>query len=428
MKKIGLLGFGTVGSGVYEIINKRSKELKKSTGEDIEICKILVRDVNKKRNLDFPKGILTDNPDDILKNSDIDIVVEVMGGIELPYKYITESLKNGKHVVTANKAVVCKYFEEFMYLTEENNRGFLFEASVGGGIPVLKPLKQCINTNDINIIKGILNGTTNFILSKMSDEDLSFDEALKLAHDLGYAEADPTDDIEGYDAARKIAILSSIAYRTNVGLDDVVCRGISKISTKDIHIFKELGLVVKLLANSVKNQDKFSASVEPILVGKNSLLANVKNAFNIVSIIGDAVGELQFYGQGAGKNPTGNAVVSDILDIVNGDYKSYNFKPISNISSSGVELFKGKYYLRINFKSREEMLKIKGLLKESNLKYNILQEYQELILIIDDIKANSMEEFIKKLNISDLFYVRIDGKIKKKFYNETLDDVAISVV
>lgn len=412
MIKIGLLGIGTVGSGVYEIINNRKNELNQLLGEEIEVTKILVNDVNKKRNVTLPKGILTDNFSDILNNPQIDIIVETMGGVDTAYEFISSALKNDKHVVTANKAVISRYIDELSALAKEYDKGLLFEASVGGGIPIIKPLRQSIATNEITEIKGILNGTTNFILTKMSDENLSFDEALNLAYKLGYAEADPTDDIEGFDVRRKIAILSTIAFKTKIREDDILCRGISSISALDIKFFKQMGLSVKLVGRSVNKNKEFSSSVEPVLVQNHSFLGTVKDSFNIVSIIGSTVGELQFYGQGAGKNPTANAVVSDIIDIVNGDYKTLEFKALETIKSVGVKFFSGRYYIRITPENKSQIPEIISLFDRNNLKYDVLSEEENLILVTKTVSANLMNDVIDVLNLRYDNYccLRIEGE------------------
>lgn len=411
MIRIGLMGLGTVGSGVCEIINKRKNSLKEVTGKEIEISKILVRDINKKRNVNVPAAILTTNPNEIVDDPNIDIVVEVMGGSDDTFEYMHSAINNGKHVVTANKEVVSKYLDKLSFLAKEKGKGFLFEASVGGGIPIIKPLKQHIKINDISEIKGILNGTTNFILTKMADENLSFDESLKLAQELGYAEADPTADIEGFDVARKLAILSSIAFKSKIKVEDIICRGITSISSLDINLFRQLGFVVKLLANSIIKENNFSSSVEPILLSKNSTLSTVNNAFNIVSVKGSTVGELQFYGQGAGKNPTANAVVCDIIDILTGDHKSDISTQNSALQSIGNSLFTGKYYIRITPEDKKQISNILNLIDKNNLNYDVIYKKDELVLITEFVSAKYINELIDKLQIFKLecCYLRIDG-------------------
>ncbi|WP_187296334.1 homoserine dehydrogenase [Tepidibacter mesophilus] len=413
MIKIGLLGFGTVGTGVYEIINNTENNLRRLLNKEIQVSKILVRDMNKNRNVDAPKDIFTKNPLDILENPEIDIVVEVMGGIDDAYKYICLAFKNNKHVVTANKAVVSKYIDTFLQLSNKYNKGFLFEASVGGGIPIIKPLKQSARINNISNVRGILNGTTNFILTKMCDENLSFNEALDMAKKLGYAEADPTDDIEGYDVKRKLAILSSIAFNNKTDVDSIMCRGISSISKDDINMFKKLGLVSKLVGSAISNGNNYSASVEPVLLNESSTFTTVKDAFNIVSITGDVIGELQFYGQGAGKNPTANAVVSDIFDIVTDQYKRDDFVQNGNLISTGIDLFEGRYYIRVSPDNKSDMSKVLKLMDLDKLKYEILSMNENLIVITDVVRADRIEQFISKLNMlkEEYCYMRIEEDI-----------------
>lgn len=409
MIRIGLLGLGTVGSGVFEIIRNRKEYFNEFIDTDIEITKILVRNVNKKRGYKLSDRILTNNPNDILENPEIDIVVEVMGDLNDSYKYIKAALSNNKHVVTANKEVVSNHLTELVSLAKSKNKGFLFEASVGGGIPIVKPLKQCAKINDISEIKGILNGTTNFILTKMLEETLSFEEALNLAQNLGYAEANPTNDIEGYDVARKLAILSSIAFKNETIVENIICRGISSITSFDIGIFKQIGVVVKLLGRASIVEENLIASVEPVLIDKNSIFGTVKDAFNIVSITGNTVGELFFYGQGAGKNPTANAVVSDILDVVTGAYESDNFIQNRQVISNKVEFSSGKYYIRTDIKEKQEISKTIDLLNKNSIKFEILNKHKYLVLITDHISNKSIKKVIRELEVSfdSYFYARI---------------------
>lgn len=411
MIKIGLLGFGTVGSGVYEIINNSKGQLKESTGQDLYIEKILVRDIEKYKNLDVDSSLLTVDPSEILNNPDIDLIVEVMGGIEPAFSYMKSALSNGKHLVTANKAVVSKHLEELSQLAQKNHRGFLFEASVGGGIPIIKSLKESIQLNNISSIKGILNGTTNFILSKMYDNDLDFDAALKLAQEYGYAEADPTSDVEGHDAARKVAILSSLAFKVPVDFDDVSCSGITSISPLDIGFFKDMGLSVKLVGSSIFKDNQMSASVEPVLVNESSPFASVKDAFNIVSIVGDTVGELQFYGQGAGKKPTGNAVVSDIIDILKNQYDIAKSSFDSSDYSMNKELLNGKYYVRFSLPSKNQAVTIMDKLDNHNLKCEVLSMDENLVLITEELSAPDIDRITSDLGVDkhNLCYARIES-------------------
>ncbi|MDO5707339.1 MAG: homoserine dehydrogenase [Andreesenia angusta] len=413
MVNIGLLGLGTVGSGVFDIVKDRNESLKKSTGKNINISKILVRDASKNRNLDIDNSILTENVDDILNDDSIDIIVEVIGGIDLAYEYIKTALSKGKSVVTANKAVISLHLEELNRLAKENNCGLLYEASVAGGIPIIKGLNEALRINKIDNIEGILNGTTNFILTKMYDDNLSFEEALDLAHEYGYAEADPTDDIEGYDAARKISILASLAFDAKASIDDVECHGISSIKASDIKRFKEIGLAPKLLGCAIKKNNEFSLTVEPILVDDTSLFSAVKDAFNAVNLDCDIVGDLQFYGQGAGKLPTGNAVVSDIIDIINEDYKKFDYCPNPDIVVGENSLFEGLYYFRASLDENDDKKIIKAFEDKSiDIKYEV--QDQELVILTEMISSELIANLITedlKLPAKSYSYLRIESEV-----------------
>lgn len=410
MIKIGLLGLGTVGSGVYEIIKNKAAGIRNVTGKDVVISKILDKDFRKASAYNLTKDVLTDDPYEILDDPSIDIIVEVIGGIDLPLELMKRAIENGKHVITANKAVISPHFEELHALADKKDVALLYEASVAGGVPILRELKNTLNINDVNYIKGILNGTTNFIMSKMYYENLTFQDALDMAHEFGYAEADPTDDIEGFDAARKISILASIAFKTHVGFDDVICRGIKSVTAKDITYFKEMHLAPKLIGTAALVDGECSASVEPILVDSDDPFASVLDAFNSVSITGDIVGELQFYGSGAGKNPTANAIVTDIIDVILGNYKEYKFTNDKSIKTTGSKLFKGKYYLRVakeTFSGKEEVIKI---IDKYDFKYTVTHDEDDLTIYTESIKSEVMEGLVKELDLPEtsLCYLRVE--------------------
>jgi len=313
MVKIGIMGFGTVGSGVVEVIRKNAQSISRKTGRSIDIKYIL--DLR-----DFPdspeRHLLTKNADDILNDDEISIVVEVMGGIEPAYTYTKRALMSGKHVVTSNKELVAAYGAELLAIAKEKNINYLFEASVGGGIPIIRPLNQCLAANEITEIVGILNGTTNYILTQMIKEGQSFEDALKDAQAKGYAERNPAADIEGHDACRKIAILSSLVFGKQVDYSKLYTEGITKIKLEDVEYAKKIGKVIKLLGISKKIGDKVYARVSPVMISKDHPLAGVEDVFNGILVKGDAIGDVMFYGRGAGKLPTASAVVADIIDIV----------------------------------------------------------------------------------------------------------------
>ncbi|WP_075755405.1 homoserine dehydrogenase [Sporomusa sphaeroides] len=312
--QIALLGMGTVGTGVVKILANNARSIQQKVGAPVVIKKILVKNPDKVRNITTEAQLVT-SIDEILHDSDIKIVVEVMGG-ELPAKdYMLAALKAGKHVVTANKDVVAKYGRELFDTAAETHTDFLFEASVGGGIPIIRPLKQCLAANQISEIMGIVNGTTNYMLSKMTNEQMDYSDVLAEAQAKGYAEADPSADVGGYDAARKIAILASIGFGARVTLEDVYIEGITNITIEDIEYARELGFVIKLLAVAKQDDRGINVRVHPAFLPVTHPLAAVNDVFNAIFVKGDAVGETMFYGRGAGELPTASAVTADIIDV-----------------------------------------------------------------------------------------------------------------
>lgn len=310
--KIAVLGYGVVGSGVVELIHKNPKSIADKSGMPIDIKYILdIRDFEDSPYAD----LFTKDFEKIVNDDEVDVVVEVIGGINPAYNFVKRSLLAGKSVVTSNKELVATHGDELLKIAKENNLNFLFEASVGGGIPIIRPINQCLAANEIKSISGILNGTTNFILTKMIKEGYSFDEALKMAQSLGYAEANPAADVEGIDACRKIAILASLAYGKHVDPDKVYTEGITEIKLEDVNIADELGYAIKLLGTIKKNDDDtLYIMVAPFLVEKSLPLAVVEDVYNAILVEGDALGISLFYGRGAGKLPTASAVVADVID------------------------------------------------------------------------------------------------------------------
>ena len=311
-----LLGLGTVGTGVYKVLKSQEEEMEQKIGAAVAIKKILVRNLKKAAAKLQEPELLTDSWQEILEDESIDIIIEVMGGIHPAKEYITAALRAGKHVVTANKDLVASFGGELLDCAAEHHCDFLFEASVADGIPIIRPLKQCLAGNHISEVVGIVNGTTNFILTKMTQEHMEFADALALATRLGYAEADPTADIQGYDAGRKVAIMASIAFNSRVTFEDVSTEGITHISSKDIRYAKELGCVIKLLGVAKNAENGIEVKVQPMLVPEGHPLASVNDSFNAVFVHGDAVDDAMFYGRGAGELPTASAIVGDVFDIV----------------------------------------------------------------------------------------------------------------
>ena len=312
--KIGLLGSGTVGSGVVRVLKENMEEITARVGTHLVLAKVLVRDKKKPR--PYLDGIeLTDRVEDILEDEEISVVVEVMGGLHPAKEYMLRAMEAGKSVVTANKDVVAQFGQELFDMAEKHDVDFRFEASVGGGIPIILPLKQCLTANRISEVLGIVNGTTNYMLTKMSEEGMSYDDVLKEAQEKGYAEANPSADVDGLDAARKAAILSSIAFNMRISLADVSVEGITKITPEDISYAKNLGYVVKLLAIGKETDDGINVRVHPVFLPKEHPLASVNGVYNAIFVRGNAIGEAMFYGPGAGSLPTASAVVADIIDV-----------------------------------------------------------------------------------------------------------------
>ena len=412
VRKIALLGMGTVGGGVYEIIERQKEEMPFKIGAELEIVKVLVR--NKAKYEDkVPAEKLTDVWEDVINDDSIDIVVEVMGGIEPARTYIKAALEKGKHVVTANKDLMAMHGHELLELAGEHHCDLLFEAAVAGGIPIIRPLKQCLAGNNITEIMGIINGTTNFILTKMKEDGMDFGEALQLATDLGYAEADPTADIEGYDAGRKLAIMASIAFHTPVTFDDVFTEGITKITAKDMRYAQEMGCNIKLLGIAKNTETGIEVKVHPTLIPEHHPLATVNDSFNAVFVHGDAVDDAMFYGRGAGALPTGSAVVGDIMDVArnmlfhcNGRigcscYKSLPIKQIGETTS--------RYYIRMRLEDRAGTLAaMAGVFAENDASIAILLQKEtiendaEIVVVTHEVAEKKFMDAIKKFSSMEM--------------------------
>ncbi len=307
-----IMGHGTVGSGVAELLINHEKMINQKIRDEIKIKYIL--DLREFKNLEY-SSLFTKNFEDILNDNDVKIVAEVMGGINPAYDYVKKCLESGKSVVTSNKELVAEKGAELLKIAEENNVNFLFEASVGGGIPILRPMAQCLAANSINTVTGILNGTTNYILNKMIMDNMDFESALKLAQDKGFAERNPAADIEGGDACRKICILGSLAFGKHIYPKQVKTEGITEITLKDVEFAEAFGYSVKLICIARDNHNgKVSASVRPTFVSKDNILSSVNGVFNAITVNADCTGDVMFYGKGAGKMPTASAVCADIID------------------------------------------------------------------------------------------------------------------
>ncbi|MFC5700487.1 homoserine dehydrogenase [Cohnella faecalis] len=357
---VGLLGLGTVGTGVVRIVEGHREDLQSQTGSPIHISKILVKDRAKTRSISVDSSKLTEDPWEIVRDPAIDVIVEVMGGVGETKQYILEALELGKHVVTANKDLMALHGQELLAKAREKGCDIYYEASVAGGIPIIRTLIEGFSSDRITKIMGIVNGTTNYILTKMSQEGAAYGDVLKEAQALGYAESDPTSDVEGLDAARKMTILSTLGFRANVALDDVDVKGISSVTQEDIQYAKQLGYEVKLLGIAERQDEYISVAVEPTLVKKSHPIASVNGVFNAVYVYGEAVGETMFYGPGAGELPTATSIVADLVAVVknlklgvNGkqavtSYKEKKLKTDEQIAS--------KYFLLLHVEDRAGVL------------------------------------------------------------------------
>ena len=401
MVNIALLGHGVVGSGVVEVLTQNCESITKRAKERIEIKYILdKREFNDSK---FAEKF-TKNYSDILNDDDVKIVVEVMGGLSSAYEYVKEALLKGKSVVTSNKELVAEKGHDLLKIANEKNCNFLFEASVGGGIPIILPIHQCLAANEVIEIAGILNGTTNFILTKMIHDNVSFNEALKMAQELGYAERDPSADIDGDDACRKICILASLAYGKHVYPENVHVVGIRDIDIKDVKYAKECDCVIKLIGRVKKlNDGKLEIEVEPMLVSNNSQLAGVEDVFNGILVRGDSTGDVVFYGKGAGKLPTASAVVADIIECVKHfDTRKYLFWDDSDEQYiKDYNEYETSLYVRVSYNSTctcDCINEIKKQLEVSKFIDLCHSEENEIAFITKKSKFKDINESLKNLD------------------------------
>jgi len=376
MKKItvGLIGFGTVGSGVVKILREKKKLLSEKIGIEISVKKIADKDISAKRNIRVDSELLTTKAQDVLDNPQIDIVVELIGGMNPAKDFIIRALKQGKNVVTANKALLAQDGKELFALARDCNKNIYFEASVGAGIPIIKALREGLVANNFNDVFGILNGTSNYILSQMSDNNYTFQKALAEAQAKGFAEKDPTLDIEGIDSAHKLILLTYLCFGRFVDLKDIFLEGISNVSLDDINYAKELGFEIKLLAIAKKEKDSLDVRVHPTLVPESHLLSQVTGVNNAIHVSSDLAGELLFYGPGAGQLSAASAVVADIVDLTQ-DLKAGLFRPTLNAVADPaitricrIDEIESRYYIRFMTSDQPGVLaKIAGILAKSNI-------------------------------------------------------------
>ncbi len=356
MIKVGIIGVGTVGTSVAKILKENADVVSARAGVDIVVKSGVVKNLDKERGLDIK---LTDNVDDILNDDEIDIVVELMGGVEEPFEVVKKALKSGKSVVTANKALLAYHRYELQEIAQ--NKAFEFEASVAGGIPIITALRDGLSANHIESIVGIMNGTCNYMMTKMTNEGVAYDAILKESQELGYAEADPTFDVGGYDAAHKLLILASIAYGIDAKPEDILIEGIENVTQDDIAFAKEFGYVIKLLGIAKKDNNAVELRVHACLIDEKEMIAKIDGVMNGISVVGDKVGETLYYGAGAGGDATASAVVANIIDIARSGKSTpmlgFN-KPMegSQLTLKPIEKIESKYYLRINVSDKAGVL------------------------------------------------------------------------
>ena len=363
--KIGLIGLGTVGSGVYKTLK---------SFDNVEVTKIAVKNINKPRNIEgLDNSILTDKPFDVVNDPDIDIVVELIGGLNPAGELIKTAIKNGKHIVTANKELLAKNGEELFNFAEQHNRVILYEAAIAGGIPIIMPIKTILAGNKITRIEAILNGTTNYILTKMDVQGASYESVLKEAQDLGYAEADPTGDVEGFDAAYKVTTLATLAFKKRIKIENVYREGITKIRAQDMHAANDLGYKIKLIASAYLDEEgRADVRVHPMLVSKKSTLAHIDYVTNAVSLSGHPMGSITLSGPGAGELPTASSVVGDILAIAAEVGTTDYLLPMMRCNHSEAAIpvnildTENKYYLSINAKNSKGVIGKIGKVCEDN--------------------------------------------------------------
>ncbi len=419
MKKVGvaILGLGVVGGGVYQILTEKKEYFKNTQGLDISVEAVLVRSVDKAIKKGVPREKIASSVEDVISNPAVDIVVEVIGGIEPAKTYVLKSLMSGKTVVTANKELVAKHWLELEEMAKKMNAGLFFEASCVGGVPVIRTLQDGMQANAIRSIKGIINGTTNYILTKMTNEGSSYDEALKEAQKLGFAESDPTADVDGFDATYKLSILASLAFNVRVSVDNVRREGISGVDKADIAYGQAMGYTLKLLGIGKREDDGIDVRVHPTFVKKSDPLASVNDSFNAVLITGDSVGEIMLYGRGAGALPTGSAVVSDIVFAAK--HEDYYYAPFisGNVDCKEAKIvsdFTTKYYIRLFVADSAGVLsRITGIFAKNGISIKEVKQVSaeegkaEIVIITHPSAENAIQKTLGKFrSLEDIYAVK----------------------
>ena len=425
---IGIIGFGNIGTGVVKILQQRKSLLSQKIGVEIVIKKICDKDITTKRDVNIDKNFLTREASEIINDPQIDVIVELMGGINPAREFILQALKKGKHVVTANKALLAECGSELFTEAAERGRNICFEASVGAGIPIIKAIKEGLVANKFSSIFGIVNGTSNYVLTQMSTDGSSFANAIAQAKNKGFAEKDPTFDIEGFDSAHKLIVLTYLAYGKIVNMKDVFIEGISQISASDIAYAKDLGYKIKLLAIAKKEGDELEVRVHPTFLPKGHLLASVDGVFNAIYASSDLAGDLMFYGPGAGQFPAASAVVSDIVDLTQ-DIKAGLFRPtlnsIQDTSIKGlrkIDEFENRYYIRITAVDKPGVLaKISGILGKFGISIASVTQKEKLkaqvvpvVMVTHEVKEKNLRAALKSIDkLADIkekcVAIRIEG-------------------
>ena len=409
--KVGILGLGTVGGGVVNVLQKNSKSIKRRTGVEIELVIAGVRDISKKRICDTKKIQLTEDPFEVVNHPDIDVVLELIGGFGLAKELVEQAINNGKHIITANKALIGNHGNELIKLANKKKVRFLFEASVAGGIPIIKALEQGLSANNIESVAGIINGTGNFILTDMKEKGRDFNDVLKEAQAVGYAEEDPTFDIEGIDAAHKLSILAAIAFGTEIQFDKIYTKGISNISTEDILHATELGYTIKHLGIAKRAENGIELRVHPTLVPNNKLIAQVDGVMNAVMVKSDALGTSLYYGPGAGDEATASAVIADLNDIINNQTSNHTlgWKSQQKIKVVDNNSIHSEFFLRLLVTDVKGVLaKVTGIFNDHNVSIEALIQKQvdennnaHIAITTDKVSTKTVMSIKKKIEASE---------------------------
>lgn len=433
--KVGLIGFGTVGSGVVRILQKNSRLIEKRMGAKLVVKRIADIDLKTDRGVKVKPGVLTRRAEDVIKDPEIDIVMELMGGVEPAKTFILEAIRNKKHIVTANKALLALHGDEIFREAHRFGVDVNFEASVGGGIPLIRSIKEGLVANRIQSIFGILNGTSNYILSKMTDEGGDFKEVLREAQEKGYAEADPTYDIEGIDAAHKLAILIRLAFGTPLKFKEIFIGGISEITPLDIQFSREFGYRIKLLAIAKMEKGRIEAHVHPTMIPEAHLLSTVEGVFNAIYIKGDAVGPALFYGQGAGQMPTGSAVVSDLVELGRNvliqahgrrvPLLSFQEWAIEEIPLKKMDDVMTPFYMRFSALDRPRVLsKISGILGKNDISISaVIQKGRQVngavpvVMMTHEAKEKNVHLALREINrlgviLGKTMFIRVENELE----------------